>query len=95
MAVADLAVDLGVTEAVAAYDSYRQQGGIARLREPSDFSTAVVVQGRLLWFYATRALSDVTPAQDRLRSELRLDQMLTHPLTREVVATLLRAFGIT
>jgi hypothetical protein len=47
----------------------------------ADFSTAIAVQGNLLRFYGRRALDPGESAENRRRSERRLDAMLTRPLT--------------
>jgi hypothetical protein len=50
----------------------------------ADFSTAIAVQGNLLRFYGRRALDPGESAENRRRSERRLDAMLTRPLTGPV-----------
>jgi aminoglycoside phosphotransferase (APT) family kinase protein len=89
--LADLAADLSVPEAGAAYRAYRRGGGPATVGEPADFSTAIAVQGHLLRFYADRALDDRQPAEDRTRARRRLTRMLDPPLTPACASQLLDA----
>ncbi len=89
--LADLAADLSLTEATAAYHAYRRTDGPATVSEPADFSTAIAVQGHLLRFYADRALDHRQPAEDRTRARRRLARMLNPPLTTAGISQLLDA----
>jgi len=88
--LAMVAAEYGPDRAARLCGSYRDAGGPAVLRTPTDFATAVAVQGHLVEFYARRWLTAADP-EDRPRSEWRLDQHLDAPLTRARIADVLTA----
>jgi hypothetical protein len=79
--VSDLAADVALQAAAAAYAAYRAAGGPARLCSTADFATAAAVQGHLLQFYSPRALDRDESGENRARSGKRPDRMLRQPLT--------------
>jgi hypothetical protein len=87
-----VAAEYGPDRARVLCDSYRDAGGPAVLRMPTDFATAVAVQGHLVEFYARRWLTTADP-EDRARSEWRMGQALEAPLTRARIADVLTAVG--
>ena len=88
--LAMVAADYGPDRVGRLYGSYRDAGGPALLRTPTDFATAVAVQGHLIEFYARRWLTTTDP-EDRQRSQWRMDQYLAAPLTRARIAEVLTA----
>jgi Ser/Thr protein kinase RdoA (MazF antagonist) len=88
--LAMVAAEYGLESAVRLCRGYRNAGGPAVLRTPSDFALAVAVQGHLVEFYARRWLTTADP-DDRSRSEWRLEQRTAAPLTRDRIAGILAA----
>jgi Ser/Thr protein kinase RdoA (MazF antagonist) len=88
--LAMVAAEYGPDRALRLCDSYRDAGGAAVLRSPTDFATAVAVQGHLIEFYARRWLTAADP-EDRPRSEWRMNQQLDAPLTGARIAEVLAA----
>jgi Ser/Thr protein kinase RdoA (MazF antagonist) len=88
--LAMVAAEYGPDRALRLCDSYRDAGGPAVLGSPTDFATAVAVQGHLIEFYARRWLTAADP-EDRPRSEWRMDQQLDAPLTGARIADVLAA----
>jgi len=88
--LAMVAAEYGPDRAVRLCGSYRDAGGPAVIRTPTDFATAVAVQGHLIELHAQRWLSAADPG-DRPRSEWRMDQHLRAPLTRARIADVLTA----
>jgi Ser/Thr protein kinase RdoA (MazF antagonist) len=88
--LAMLAAEYGPDRAGRLYGSYRDAGGPAVLRTPTDFGAAVAVQGHLIEFYARRWLT-AADSEDRPRSQWRMDQHLDAPLTRGRITDVLTA----
>jgi len=88
--LAMVAAEYGPDRAGRLYRSYRDAGGPAVLRAPTDFATAVAVQGHLIELYTRRWLTAADP-EDRPRSQWRMDQHLDAPLTRARIADVLAA----
>jgi len=87
--MSDLAADVTLQAAQAAYAAYRTAGGPGRLSSTADFATAAAVQGHLLQFYSRRALDRDESPENRARSRKRLDYMLRQPLTLSRIDRLL------
>jgi hypothetical protein len=88
--LAMVAAEYGPDRALGLCRSYWDAGGPAVLRAPTDFATAVAVQGHLIEFYSRRWLTAADP-EDRSRSEWRMSQQLDAPLTRTRIAEVLTA----
>jgi Ser/Thr protein kinase RdoA (MazF antagonist) len=88
--LAMVAADYGPDRAVRLCGGYRDTGGPAVIRTPSDFATAIAVQGHLIEFYARRWLT-AADGEDRSRSKWRLGQHVSAPLTRARIIDILRA----
>jgi Ser/Thr protein kinase RdoA (MazF antagonist) len=93
MIVCDLAADLSLDAASAAYAAYQAAGGPGRLSSHADFAMAAAAQGHLLQFYSRRALDTGESAENRARSSRRLHDMLLQPLTRAWADYLLNLIG--
>jgi hypothetical protein len=85
-----VAAEYGPDAAVRLLCGYRDAGGPAVIRGPRDFATAVAVQGHLIEFNARRWLKAADP-DDRPRSEWRMGQHISAPLTRAGIADVLTA----
>lgn len=88
--LAMVVADHGSERAARLCGGYRDAGGPAVIRTPSDFATAIAVQGHLIEFYARRWLT-TADADDRSRSESRLNQNVRAPLTRARIADIIAA----
>jgi Ser/Thr protein kinase RdoA (MazF antagonist) len=91
--LAMVAAEYGPAAAVRLVRAYRAGGGPATVAEPADFAVAAAVQGHLVETYARRWLRSGDPAgaEDRDRSEWRLEQFAAQPLTRARVEEVLAA----
>ena len=89
--VAHLREDVSDAAALSAYAGYLDAGGPTRVTGPADFSTAIVLQGRLLRYYGERSLDPAAPAEDRERCDRRVRAALARPLTLAAVHRLLSA----
>lgn len=85
----DLAVDLSPAAVRDGYQAYLAAGGPGRLRSTADFAMAAAVQGHLIEFYGRRAIDPAESAENKARSRIRLDHILTEPVTLDRITSLL------
>jgi hypothetical protein len=91
--LAMVAAEYGPAAAVRLVRAYCAGGGPATVGEPGDFAVAVAVQGHLVETYARRWLRSGEPAgaEDRRRSEWRIETIAAQPLTRARIDEVLAA----